>query len=329
MINILINLFRVTSVIGSLFLVSLTSTFAQSNYPNRPVKLIAPFPPGGTSDVLARILGQKLTESLGQPVTVENRPGASGNIGHDLAAKSPPDGYTILLTNSSTVVNNPFLYKQMPFDFYKDFTPISMVAIAGQVIVVNPNVPAKTIAELTALAKSKPGELNFGSGGKGIQSHITGEMYKNATGVDLVHIPYKGTGVAVTDLVAGQIQIVFSDMAPAMPFIKSGKIRALAVTSPQRIGVLPDIPTMMEAGFPNFESSVWWAIVAPKGVPQSVVNKINSDLSRIMVMPDVKDSFEKLGVSTSYSNPEKVFEQGRKESPIIGEILKKAGIEKE
>ncbi len=318
------------SFVALFYLTILVPPQAQAqNYPNRPIKFIAPFPPGGTSDVLGRFIAQKLSEGLGQPVIVENRPGASGNIGHDLAAKAPADGYTLLLSNSSTVVNNPFLFKQMPFDWYKDFTPISMVASAGQVLVVNPNVPAKSLTELTNLIKANPGKYNFGSGGKGIQSHISGEMYKSAAGVDIVHIPYKGTGLAVADAVAGQIQMVFSDMAPAVPFIKSNKLRALAVTSLQRSGTIPDVPTMAEQGYPNFEATAWWAIVGPKGLPTPIVERINIELSKVMATQEIKEAFERLGVSPLYSKPEAVFEKSRAESPIIGEVMKKAGIEKE
>ena len=316
-------------ILSILSITTVSIANAQSTYPNRPIKFIAPFPPGGTSDVLGRIMAQKLSDALGQSVIVENRPGASGNIGHDIAAKAAPDGYTLLLSNSSTVVNNPHLFKQMSFDWYKDFSPISLVAIAGLVLVVHPSVPVKSVSELTALAKSKPGQLNFGSGGKGIQSHITGEMYKTAANVDIVHIPYKGTGVAVADLVAGQIHMVFSDMAPAVPFIKANKLRALAVTSPQRSTTLPELPTMIELGFPNFEAAVWWSIVTPKGVPNSIIDRINQELGKIMTSQEIKDSFEKLGVTPLYSEPSKVFELSRKESPIIGEILRKAGVEKE
>jgi tripartite-type tricarboxylate transporter receptor subunit TctC len=316
-------------IFSILSITAVSIAYAQPTYPNRPIKFIAPFPPGGTSDVLGRIMAQKLSDALGQSVIVENRPGASGNIGHDIAAKAPPDGYTLLLSNSSTVVNNPHLFKQMSFDWYKDFSPISMVAIAGLVLVVHPSVPVKSVSELTALAKSKPGQLNFGSGGKGIQSHISGEMYKTAANVDIVHIPYKGTGVAVADLVAGQIHMVFSDMAPAVPFIKANKLRALAVTSPQRSTTLPDLPTMIELGFPNFEAANWWSIVTPKGVPNSIIERINQELGKIMTSQEIKDSFEKLGVTPLYSEPNKVFELSRKESPIIGEILRKAGVEKE
>ena len=308
---------------------ALVPVAAQTSYPTRPLKLIAPFPPGGTSDVLARLLAQKLTETLGQPVAVENRPGAGGNIGHELAAKSPADGYTLLLSNSSSVVTNPFLYKRLGFDPINDFAPISMVAAAGQVLVVHPSIAANTVAELTALLKTKPGQLNFGSGGKGIQSHISGEMYKSAVGVNMVHIPYKGTIQAVTDLVAGQIQIVFSDMVPAMPQIKAGKLRPLAVTGPQRSAALPEVPTMIEAGVPGFDATVWWALVAPKGTSPDIVNRINSDIAKIMTLPDLRETYAKLGVATAHSTPAKVTETIRAESPLMGKILKAAGVEPE
>ena len=233
---------------------------AQGSYPNRPIKLIAPFPPAGTSDVLSRIIARKLSEVLGQPVTVENKPGASANIGHDFVAKSAPDGYTLIITNSSVFVSNPYLFKRMPFDPFTDFESMGLVASAGQVLIVHPSVPARTVAELTALAKSRPGKLNFGSGGKGIQSHVSGEMYKAAVGVDMVHVPYKGTIQAVTDLVAGQVELVFSDMVPAMPQIRAGTVRALAVTSVNRSSALPEVPTMIESGIPGFNAGVWWAL---------------------------------------------------------------------
>jgi tripartite-type tricarboxylate transporter receptor subunit TctC len=316
-------------VATALGLLCATPALAQAPYPNRPLRLVTPFPPGGSSDVLARLIAQKLTESLGQTVAVDNRPGAGGNIGHELAAKAAPDGYTLLLSNSSTAVTNPFLYKRLGFDPNNDFAYISMVATAGQVLVVHPSIPVKTLAELTALAKSKPGTLNFGSGGKGIQSHISGEMYKAATGVNIVHIPYKGTIQAVTDAVAGQIQMVFSDMVPAMPQIQAGKLRAIAVTSATRSAVLPDVPTMIEAGIPGFNASLWWALAAPKGTPVEVINRINADLAKVMLLPDVRETYSKLGIATAHSTPAKVLETIKAESPAMGKILKDAGVDPE
>ncbi len=304
-------------------------SWAQSAYPKKPIKLIAPFPPGGTSDVLARLIAMKLSEGLGQTITVDNRAGASGNIGHEAAAKSLPDGYTLLLSNSSTVVTNPFMFKKLPFDPIEDFSAIALVASAGQVLVVHPSVPVTTLAEVTAYAKANPGKLNFGSGGKGIQSHISGEMYKSAVGVNIVHIPYKGTIQAVTDVLAGQIQMVFSDMVPAMPHIKSGKLRAIAVTSVQRSVALPDVPTMIESGVLGFESGVWWSIVAPKGTPTEIINRINLELGKIMQLNDVRETLGKLGVAALHSTPNKVAETIRSESPLMGKILKAAGVEAE
>ena len=330
----MLNVFksRLNYLLGALFSIVLLGASlanAQSTYPSRPIKLITPFPPGGTSDILGRIIAQKLGDALGQPVIVDNRPGASGNIGHELAAKSTPDGYTLLLSNSGPAVNNPHLYKQLNYDWYKDFSPISLIASGDLVLVVHPNVPAKNVTELTALFKSKPGQLNYGSGGKGMPSHITGEMYKTSANLDILHVPYKGTGVAVADLVAGQTQMIFAEMAPIVGFIKANKLRPLAVTSAQRSPFFPDLPTMVELGYPNFVFGLWWAIVAPKGVPNTIIDRLNLELGKIVAMPEVKDTFEKLGVNPLHSEPNKVFELSRKESPVIGEIMRKAGVEKE
>ena len=305
------------------------TAWCQSAYPQRRVKLVAPFPPGGTSDVLARVIAQKLGEGLGQPVTVDNKPGAGGNIGHELVAKAPPDGYTLVLSNSSTLLNNPYLYKRMGFDPLMDFAPISTVASAGQVLVVHPSVPVRTVAELTALAKSQPGKLNFGSGGKGIQSHISGEMYITAAGVNMVHVPYKGTIQAVTDLVAGQVQVVFSDMVPAMPQIKAGKVRAIAVTSTERSAALPELPTMIEAGVPGFNAGVWWSVLAPKGTSPEIIARLNAELAKVVKHTDVIDTYKRLGVNTEHSTPPQVLERVRAEGPMMVKILKEAGVDPE
>ncbi|MEY3766289.1 MAG: tripartite tricarboxylate transporter substrate binding protein [Betaproteobacteria bacterium] len=305
------------------------TAWSQTAYPQRPVKLVAPFPPGGTSDVLARVIAQKLGEGLGQPVTVDNKPGAGGNIGHELVAKAPPDGYTLVLSNSSTLVNNPYLYKRMSFDPLTDFAPISTVASAGQVLVVHPSVPVRTVAELTALAKSQPGKLNFGSGGKGIQSHISGEMYMSAVGVQMVHVPYKGTIQAVNDLVTGQLQVVFSDMVPAIPQIKAGKLRALAVTSTERSATLPDLPTMVEAGVPGFNAGVWWSVLAPKGTPSDIITRLNAELAKVVKHTEVMDTYKRLGVNTEHSTPSQVMERVRAEGPQMIKIFKEAGVEPE
>jgi tripartite-type tricarboxylate transporter receptor subunit TctC len=302
---------------------------AQTSYPSKPIKFIAPFPTGGTSDVLCRFLAQKMTEGLGQSVVVENRPGASGNIGHEIVAKAPADGYTLILSNSGIYTINPYLFKKLAFDPDTDFVPISLVATATQVLVVHPSVPVNSVAELVALAKSKPGQMNFGSGGRGIVSHISGEMFKKVTGVDITHIPYKGTGQAVADLVAGQLQMIFSDMVPAMPHIKSGRIRALAVTSNERSQVLPNIPTMKEAGAGGFTADTWWAVVVPKGTSADIVARLNAEFGRIMKLPDVQERFTSLGIATAHSTSQKVHEIAKAERPLIAQVLKSAGVEPE
>jgi len=305
------------------------AAFGQAGYPSKPLRFIAPFPPGGATDTLCRLLAQKLGEGLGQPVTVENRPGASGNIGHELAMKAPPDGYTLLLTNSSTLTTNPHLFKQLPFDPLSDFVPVSLVATAGQVLVVHPSVPASSVAELIKLARSRPGQLNFGSGGKGIQSHISGEMFKSMTGVNIVHVPYKGTVQAVADLVAGQVQLVFADMVPAMPHIKSGRLKPLAVTVPQRSSALPDVPTMIEAGVPGYNATIWWAVALPKGAQPPLVKRLNAELARIIALPDVQERYAALGMTPAHSTPEQVTELIRTDTQKFGPILKAAGVEPE
>jgi tripartite-type tricarboxylate transporter receptor subunit TctC len=320
------NFIRITLLIC---ITSLVSLYAQSTYPQRSIKLISPFPPGGTSDTLARLVASKLTDGLGQTVTVDNKIGASGNIGHEAAAKSPPDGYTLLLSNSSTTVTNPHLFKKMPFDPITDFSAISIVASSGQVLVVHPSLPFNSLSDVTAFAKANPGKLNFGSGGKGIQSHISGEMYKSALGINIVHVPYKGGVLAINDLIAGHIQMVFADLAPALPHIKAGKLRAIAVTSLQRVSALPDVPTMIESGLAGFESGVWWSVVAPKGTPPEIINRINAELGKMIQSPDVRDTYSKLGLTPQHSSPTKVAETIRTESPVMAKILKAAGVEAE
>ena len=315
------------SVLAALLFLPLIS-IAQS-YPNRPMKIIAPFPAGGTSDLISRIVAQRLGESLGQSIIVENRPGANGTIGLDAAAKSPADGYTLLICSNGVVLNSPLLYNKLSYDWFRDFSPISMIGIAGQVLVINPNSPAKTVGELVALAKAKPGEINYGSGGKANTSHLAAEKFKSAAGIDIVHIPYKGNAAATTALVAGEVQLVFSDMAPALPFIANKKLNPLAVTSLQRSNSLPDVPTMAELGFANFESVVWWTLVTQKGVPEPIIQKLNSSLEKIMNSAEVKDSFLRLGVAPLYSSPEKVTEIAKRDSVGAAEQIKKLNLPKE
>jgi tripartite-type tricarboxylate transporter receptor subunit TctC len=314
---------------GLLLILASQGLFAQAAYPFKPIRFIAPFPPGGATDTLCRLLAQKLADSLGQPVAVDNRPGASGNIGHELAMKTAPDGYTLLLTNSSTLTTNPHLFKRLPFDPLGDFAPVSLVATAGQVLVVHPSVPVSSVAELAALAKTRPGELNFGSGGKGIQSHISGEMFKSMSGVNIVHVPYKGTVQAVADLVAGQVQLVFADMVPAMPHIKSGRLKPLAVTTAERSPALPEVPTMIEAGVPGYNATIWWAVALPKGAEAALIQRLNAELGRIIALADVQERYASLGMIPAHSTPREVTELIRSDTRKFGPILKAAGVEPE
>ena len=302
---------------------------AQDGYPSRPVRYIAPFPAGGTSDVLSRIIAQKLTESLGRQVVVENRPGAGSNIGHEVVAKSPPDGYTLLMSSNTALAANPYLYKRLPFDPLNDFSPISLVGRSGPVLAVHPSVPARSLKELIALAKARPGKLNFGSGGRGTPAHMGGEILKASAGIDIVHVPYKGGILAVTDLVAGQIDMVFADMVPATPQIKAGKLRPIAVATENRSPVLPEVPTMTEAGMKERIPETWWAMVAPKGVPAAIIQRLNGEIARIMQQPDVKERYAGLGVFTVHTTPERVLELVRIEQPQIAKVLKAAGVEPE
>ncbi|HEY4370685.1 MAG TPA: tripartite tricarboxylate transporter substrate binding protein [Burkholderiales bacterium] len=309
---------------------ALGSTPAQAQtYPSKSIKFIAPYPPGGTTDVLARVLAQKMGELLNVSMPVENHPGAGGNIGQELAAKSAPDGYTVVLTANPALNTNQFLYKRLGYDPFNDYAAISLVATAGSVVVVNPKVPARSLNELIALAKAKPGTLNFGSGGRGTPAHVLGEVFKSITGVNIVHVPYKGTIQAVTDLVAGQVDIVFSDMVPAVPQIKSGNLRPLAVTTEKRSPILPDVPTFVEAGVTKPMPQGWWAVLAPKGTPKPIITKLHDTLIKTLQSKEVQDRYVSLGIVVASSKPEDVIARARAEAPEMGKILKAAGVEPE
>ena len=302
---------------------------AQGAYPTKPIRFVAPFPNGGTSDVICRLLAQRMTELLGQPVVVDNRPGANANIGHTFVLNSPADGYTILMSNNQVYTINTYMFKQLPFDPYNDFLPVSIVAIGSQVLVVHPSVPANSVAELVALSRAKPGSINYGTGGQGSTAHISGELFKTSTGANITHIPYKGIGQAVIDLVGGSLHFMFSDMVPAIPHIKSGKLRPLGVTSDRRSRALADVPTMAEAGAAGYKAETWWAVVVRKGTPNEIVNRLNDVLGQVMKMPDVVDRYTGLGIATAHTTPQRVIEMARAERPVIEKILKAAGLEPE
>ena len=284
----------------------LTAYTAPANaqaFPNKPVKLIVPFVAGGATDIVARLVAQKLSTAWGQPVVVENRGGAGGNIGADAVAKSPADGYTILVTSGSIVTVNPHMYAKMPFDAKKDLAPITNLASGPQVLVVHPAVPAKNVKELVALAKSKPGQLNFGSAGIGSQVHMAAEAFVYAAGIEAQHIPYKGEAVAFTDLAGGQVQFMVGNIAGATGHIQSGRIRALGVTSAKRSPQLPDVPTVAEAGLPGFENTGWFGFMAPAGTPKAIIDKIHADTVKVLADQEVKDRLTQLGMAPVGNSP--------------------------
>jgi tripartite-type tricarboxylate transporter receptor subunit TctC len=268
---------------------------AQAPYPTRPIRIVVPFPAGGTTDILARAVAQKLTEATGQTVVVDNRPGAGGNIGAELVAKSAPDGYTLLMGTVGTHAINASLYKAMPFDHVRDFAPVILVAGVPNVLVVNPAVPANSVQELIAYGRANPGKLNFASSGSGTSIHLAAELFKTTTGVQMAHIPYKGSAPALVDLMGGQVQLMFDNLPSALPQIKAGKLRALAVTSAQRSAALPDVPTVAESGLPGFEASSWFGLLAPAATPKDIIAKLNGEVAKWLATPEAREKLAAQG----------------------------------
>ena len=280
-------------ILTSAALAALAATLhaAEGDYPARPVKIVVPFAPGGSTDVVARILAEKLGVELKQTFIVDNRPGAGGNIGADAVAKSNADGYTLLMGTTGVLAINGHLYKNMPYDPDKDFAPVSYTSLITNILVVNPEVPARTVPELIRLAKSKPGGLTFASSGAGSSTHLSGELFKALAGVEILHVPYRGSSQALVDVISGQVTMLFDNAPSAIPFVQQGKLRALAVTSTKRLPNLPDVPTIEESGVKGYESLSWSGIVAPAGTPRPVVNKLNAAIERILAMEDVRQRF--------------------------------------
>jgi tripartite-type tricarboxylate transporter receptor subunit TctC len=307
----------------------LSTAFAQvQNYPNRSIRLITPFPPGATTDALSRIIGQKMLENWGQNVLVDNRPGATGMIGTELAAKSAPDGYTLVNVISSHVVHKHLL-KKVPFDAIKDFEPVVLLARAANILVVHPSVPVHNVRDFIAFAKARKGQLVYGSAGTGSSNHLSAEMFKQAAGIDMEHIPYKGGAPAVNDLLGGQIPVMMASMLTASPHVRAGKIRALVTTSAKRQRVLPDVPTLQESGFPGFEADEWWAILAPAGTPKDIISKLNTEIVRIFDLPDVRERIGNLGTEYIGSTPDGLGKFMRDEAVKWEKIIKNAGIKPE
>jgi len=303
------------------------AALAQDAYPSKPVRMILPFPPGGGTDILGRLIADKLSAALGQPVVAENRGGAGGNVGAEAAAHSAPDGYTLVLVAPSLAIS-PTLYSKLNYDPVKDLTPISLVAVAPNVIVTQPSMPP-TLREFIALVKEKPGAFNFGSGGAGTSNHLAGELFNLVAGVKLVHIPYKGVNLAMQDVLAGSIHFVVIGAAAAAPHIRAGKLRALAVINKERLPALPEVPTVAEAGLPNFEVTTWYGVLAPTGTPRPIITRLNAELVKAMHSPDVKERLAKQGTDPLTSTPEEFAAYIKQEIAKWGDVIRKANLKAE
>ena len=303
-----------------------TPAFAQQPYPNKPLKMIMSFPAGGPTDILGRLLAQKLTESWGHNVMIDNRPGGGGVIGALLAVKSPPDGYTMYLGGITTLVLAPMLHKNLPYDPQRDFQPVSQTTLSPLLLMTHPTLPAKSVKEFVALAKARPGEINYASSGPGGSGHLAGELFKSVTQIKLVHVPYRGAPPALTDLMAGQVQSMFGTMLAAVPHIRLGKLRAIAVTGPQRSIAVPDVPTFAESGLPNYDASSWNGISVPAGTPRAVVEKLSAEIAKIMKTPGVLDRLAADGTIPMGSTPEDFAAYIKAERTKWGPVVRAANI---
>ena len=317
--------FKCAVVMGAAMVCGTVQAQAPANYPNKFVKFIVTYPPGGSSDVMARVIGQKLTEYWGQTVVVESKPGADGSIGMEYAARQPADGYTFVLGNFGPVIAKSLLTK-VPYDWQKDFAPVSRITIAANILVVPTTLPVKNVKELVALAKRRPGELTYATSGPGSMSHFAGEMFKRLAGVDMITVPYKGNALSITDVMGGQITTMFSDAVPAMGALKTGKVRALAVTSEKRWPFTPELPTLAEEGIKGFSAVNWWGILFPAGVPRAIIDKVNADVVRALATPDVKARLGELGVDTITSTPEGFAQFIASEAARWGKLIKETNM---
>jgi tripartite-type tricarboxylate transporter receptor subunit TctC len=300
------------------------SALAQS-YPNKPIRLVVGFTPGGVSDVLARAMSAKLSQNLGQQVVVDNRPGAGTTIASEFIAKSAPDGYTLYFCDATTHAINASLYTRLPYDSVKDFAFISLVASTPLLLVVNPALPARTVPELIALAKSRAGQLNYASSGNGTIVHLAGETFKSMAGVDLVHVPYKGSAPATVAVIAGDVAFIFSTMPAALPHVKSGKLRALAVTTPARVGAVQDIPTVAESALPTFDLTLYSGVIGPAGMPREIVERMNGELAKVVNSPEIKEFFATQGATPMASSPEQFADHMRADIVKLGNAVRVSG----
>jgi tripartite-type tricarboxylate transporter receptor subunit TctC len=306
-----------------------SSTGPGQAFPTKPIRFVVPFAPGGSTDTLARTLGQKLSEGLGQQIIIDNRTGASGNIGMEIVAKAPPDGHTIVLGYIANVAIGPSLYEKLPFDPVKDYEPITLLATSPNVLVAHPSVQAHNLKELIALAKAKPGHLNYASASIASVGHLTGELLNQRAGIKMTHLAYKGSGQAVTDILGGHIQLMFSGFSSVLPHIKSGKLRALVQTGEKRSPALPDVPTIAESGFPKFEATAWYGVHAPAKTPKAIVNRLNAEFVKALKMPDVRERLSSLGFEIAGSTPEQYGSYIRSEIKKWEKVVKASGAKPE
>lgn len=307
----------------------MASAAPAQTYPIRPIRWVVTYPPGGPTDVVARAIGAKLTEAWGQQIVIDNRAGAGGVIGTDIAAKAVPDGYTLLFGTSAGLTINPALNSKLPYDAVKDFAPVSLLVLNPQILVVHPAVPVNSVKELVALAKARPGQLNYASVGLGSPNHMGMELLKALTGIDIVHVPYKGTGPAITDLLGGQVQVMFNSMPSVIPLVASGKLKGLAVGSVQRSPAVPDIPTVAEAGVPGFENVTWYGMFAPAKTPHDIIVKLNKQVVQILASPEMAQRLASQGAEPRSSTPEELTKFMRVESERWKKVIKTAGIKVE
>ena len=298
---------------------------AAQNYPSGPLRIVSPYPPGGGTDILARTLGQKLNERFGQPAVVENRSGANGTVGAAFVAKSPPDGHTMLIVPAGYAAN-PSLYKNLPFDQARELAPVSHIASGPLVLVVHPSLPVKSVKELIALAKTQPGALNIGSAGNGSLPHLSAELFNSMAGIKIVHIPFKGSGAAVIDVLSGQVPIYFMNVLQSLPLIKSGKLRPLGVSSPQRSPIAPELPSIAEAGLKGFDMTNWYGLLVQGGTPRDVISKLQQEVARILNLPELKERLAGEGMTVVASTPEQFIEFLARETAKFNRIIQSANI---
>ena len=323
----MMRLLRASLLVASAF--AAPQSYAADAYPTRPLRMIIPFPPGGGTDIMGRMVAQRFAEGLGIQVVVDNRGGAGGLIGTELAARASPDGHTLMIGSVSTICINPSLHKNLTFDPGKDLAPISLVASTPSMLVVGATVPVKSVKDLVALAKSKPGQLTYATPGSGSSSHLGTELFKEAAGVDILHVPYKGTGPAITDVVSGQVTMFISNIPSVLPMVKAGRLRALAVTSLQRTALRPDLPTVAESGIPGFEVIVWYGVLAPAGIPRPILTRLNQEVRKMSTMQDVKDRLATQGAEVITSTPEEFGARIRADRAKWEKIVKLSGAKPE